>query len=191
MKGVYVPYVMTRNTAASEDTHPRNRANAVANAEPENPFLKAYLKKNDDVKLSNVRASMDTLGESDLLSGVWGHMDFFRAILSELGRDPKHHHLKTAFYDFSKAVGGDGMSTGPLDKRNANTVMDNDSLNREIVAMCVPLENTLDVATFANMVETWNWAVEWGINQDGNVWVTPSKNLDYDSDMEDIRKYRL
>lgn len=174
---------MPRNTTVTEDTHPNERTPDAT--ETDNPFLSAYSKKNN-VDLFAVREHMDTLRPSRLLKGTWGHMSFFYAVVSELEHDKEHYHLKTAFYDFEKSVGGDGMSTGPLDKRNINTVMNTDTHNREIVAMRVSMSTTEDVAKFANMINKWNWAVEWGIDQTGNVWVAPSDVLDYEAEMSDI-----
>ena len=110
---------------------------------------------------------------SNVLSGVWGHREFVEAISDFVGT---HGIVKTAFYDFDKAVGGDGMAYAPIDKRRCNTTDDD-----EIVVIKMTLETERHIGRFMALVEELDWAMEWGYQygKDLRVVISPSHKTDY------------
>lgn len=148
-------------------------------------------RNNDKMDAERVKAVAAEYQPRDMLGGVWGHGEFFRAVLDEVGvrrKDDRQIRPRTAFYDNDKAVGGDGMSTGPVDKRNVNT-MDVDG-ERHVAVVPIRFSDEEQAGRFIAVADEYDWAVEWGFNKKVNahrvdtpseltVYVAPSDFLDY------------
>ena len=133
---------------------------------------------------------VETVVETELdgvLADVSDHADFFRAVLRAVGHEEKadSHPVglyKTAFYDFDKAVGGDGMSTGPINKRTANLIRD--GTDRKVAATRIHLRDAETVGRFVALADAYDREIEWGFDKtprgnDLTVWVAPSDAVDW------------
>ena len=139
----------------------------------------------DGLAVTEAYRRADSSAEA-VLGGVYGHEAFFQAIHEYMDREvaemPVDYFMTTAFYDFEKSVGGDGMSVGAVDKRNCNTLVD--GTDRKVAVAKLTLQGETEIGRFMSLVDELDWAIEWGFSKSPrsgfwSVVISPSKKLDY------------